>query len=271
MRSTSSRRPLTLLLALALCAALAMLARAHLFSPVTGSVRDAALLPGQTVSLRVARWWRGHVTALADGPRLARENQTLRAQVHALSVRASDAADADAENARLRALLDFQARTPRALLAAEVVAVKPLPQADTLTLSRGRADRVHAAQIALSAGGALVGQVLDVSARSCSVLLLSDSSSSVSAQTVRPGAKPGPVGLCQGDRTGLLSLTDLPPQADVLSGDVVTTSGLGGVFPKGVKIGVVVSVSVDRTRSIKTCRVRPAADFDHLEDAWLLQ
>lgn len=288
-QSSAPRRLLTLALALLLCGALAALhhARSGSGDPVSGTVRDAALVPGQTLTLRVQQWWTAHVSALGNGPRLARENAQLKAQVHALSVQARDADAAQTENARLRALLDFEAKTSRPLLAAEVLAVKPLPQADTLTLSRGRANGVRPQQIALAADGTLVGQVLDVSARSCSVLLLSDGNSSVSAQAGRPVLLPtdrlvspagrrsvktlGPVGLCQGDRTGLLLLTDLPPQADVLPGDIVTTSGLGGIFPKGLKIGVVSSVTTDRTRSVKTCRVRPSADFDHLEDAWLLQ
>ena len=66
-----------------------------------------------------------------------------------------------------------------------------------------------------------------------------------------------------------MDLTYLPAEADVQAGDLVTTSGLGGVFPKGVSIGVVTSVIVDKSRSVKTARIQPSADLEHLEEAFL--
>ena len=125
----------------------------------------------------------------------------------------------------------------------------------------------------LSPDGALVGQVLDVSPRACSVLLLTDAGSSAGAEVVRPGTalkKNVPrIGICQGDRAGHLLLTFPRIDADVLPGDRVVTSGLGTVFPKGLPLGTVVAVSTDKTRSVKTAMLRPAADFDHLEQAFL--
>lgn len=68
-----------------------------------------------------------------------------------------------------------------------------------------------------------------------------------------------------------MQVTYLRSDAKLHVGDPVITSGLGGVFPRGVPLGTVESVSVDKTRSLQTASLRPAADFDHLEEAFVIQ
>lgn len=284
-----ARRGLAFVLALLLCAALSLLhhqsVKARGSDPVTGTVRDLGLVPAQGLMTGAGRWWHDTVTACLQGPALARRNRALAAQAHALLVQNKDLQNAQAENKRLRALLRFQQKSPATLLAAEVVAIDPSAQTDTLILARGAADGVRPRTPVLAANGALVGQVLDVSPRSCSVLLLTDSACSVGAQIVRRiplaaapelprppktiAVKNGPVGICQGDRAGRMTLTYLPAQADVRVGDIATTSGLGGIYPKGIPLGTVEAVTADKARSEKTARLRPAADLDHLEQAFL--
>ena len=269
-----SRPGLALLLTLLLCGALSVVHRhaqnAARPDPVAGPVRDAALVPAQGAGVRVSRWWRTNVLSAFAGPRLAHRNNALQAQVADLTLQNQELQKAQAENARLRRLLAFQEKSPLPLLAAEVVALKPSVQTDTLTLSRGLADGARPHGTVLAPDGALVGQILEASGHSCTALMLTDSNSSVGAQVTRPGLVNGPVGVCQGDRSGRLLLTYLAHEADVRPGDAVTTSGLGGVFPKGLPIGKVLSVTFDRTRSVKTAQIKPAADFDHLEEAFVL-
>ena len=260
--------------ALALCAGLTLVHhRRSQSDPVVGVVRDAALVPTQLALFGLDRWWQGHVTALFRGPRLARDNARLQSEAEALRAQNTELLAAQAENDRLRLALGFQKRSPRPLLAAEVVALKPTPQTDTLILSRGTRDDVRLQEVVLSPDGALVGQVLDVSDRACSVLLLTDAGSSAGAEVIRPGApaqKSVPrLGICQGDRAGHLLLTFPRIDADVRPGDRVVTSGLGTVFPQGLPLGTVAAVSTDKTRAVKTATVRPAADFDHLDQVFL--
>ncbi len=284
-----ARRGLAFILALLLCVALSVLhhqsVKARGSDPVTGTVRDLGLVPAQGLATQLGRWWHDTITACFQGPVLARRNRNLAAQVHALLVQNQTLNLAQAENVRLRALLGFQQNSPLPLLAAEVVAIDPSAQTDTLILARGTADGVHSRAVALAPNGALVGPVLDVSPHSCSVLMLTDSACSVGAQIVRRAAPPavlsslraaktipvrnGPVGICQGDRAGHMTLTYLPSVADVRVGDIVTTSGLGGIYPKGIPVGTVETVTVDKARSVKTARLRPAVDLDHLEEAFL--
>jgi rod shape-determining protein MreC len=268
-----NRRALTAIILIALLCAVVSLVhrqsqRGGHSDPILGAVRDAGLVPGQLGTARLGRWWHVNIGSVFAGPRLGRDNAALRAQVAALTLQNQQMTDVQSENHRLRLLLQFQAKKPIPLLAAEVIALKPSPQIDTLTLARGTRDGVRPQTVVLAPNGALVGQVLDASPFSCTVLLLTDTAGSVGVMTSRPG-KAGPVGIVQGDRAGHLLLVDLPRQADVQPGDRVTTSGLGGVYPKGLTVGVVQSVAVDQATELQTARIRPAVDFDHLDDALL--
>ncbi len=283
-RERDRRLGLALLIVLALCVGVTALhqraVRQHQSDSVAGAVRDYALVPTQVALGRMRRWWQLSVVSWFSAPRIARENAALRAQNLTLSNQNTQLLAAQAENDRLRDRLGFERRSPRPLIAAEVAAIKPSPLADTLILNRGVHDGVHPRSVVLAPNGALLGQALEVSSRSCIVLMLTDSSSSVgaavihhasSATTADSKAAPPPVGICQGDMTGTLRLIDLNGNAEIQPGDTVVTSGLGGVFPKGLPLGTVQSVTDDKTRSLKSALLRPAADFNHLDEAFLLR
>jgi len=264
----------SLLLALLLCGLLTALhmraGRAGHADLVSGLLRDRGLVPAQVAAAHLGKWWHEHVGSLLAGPALARQNAALQAQVLALTAQNKELFSEQAENVRLRGLLGFQQRSPRPLLAAEVIALKPSVLSDTLTLNRGSASGVHPHSIVLAPNGALVGQVLDVSPGACDVLLLTDSLSSVGV-LVHNHTPHGPFGLCQGDGQGHLRVIYLTSDARLHPGDAVTTSGLGGVFPKAVPIGAVDVVTLDKARSLQTAILRPSADFNHLEEVFVLQ
>ena len=275
MRPERDKRPAgALALALLACGLLTALhARAvqrGQADPVTHGTRDFGLVPAQTLVARFGRAWHLSAGSLLAGPKLARENAALNARVLELSAQNNALLTAQAENVRLRRLLGFKQASMRPLLAAQVSALKPDPHFDTLTLNQGSARGVHVRSVVLSPSGALVGQVVSVSPQSCDVLLLTDAGSSVGAM-VHTHAPHPPIGLCQGQGSGRMQVTYLRSDAVLHVGDAVTTSGLGGVFPAALPLGQIASLSVDKTRSLQTAVLRPAADFDHLEEAFVIE
>ncbi len=213
------------------------------------------------------------MTSFFTGPRLASENSRLQTQVAELSAQNRDLQDQAVENQRLRTLLAFKSRSPLALLPAQVIALKPSPLRDTLTLSRGIRDHVQRKMVVLDPSGALVGQVIDVTTDTCDVLLLTDDLSSVGAMVVPVGRKaagPSTVGICSGVKAPALSLRDLPNDADVRVGDSVITSGLGTIYPKDIPIGRVYRVNFDTATYEKSAQVAPATDFNHLQEAFIV-
>ena len=269
-----NRRVGMFLLALLACGLLAALhgrmAGRGQADPVSSVVRDIGLVPGQTFVAHLGQLWNLSAGSLLAGPKLARENAALNARVLELSAQNTELLTARAENVRLRRLLGFEQVSLRPLLAAQVTALKPNPHFDTLTLNQGSAHGVHPQSVVLSPDGALVGQVVDVSPCSCDVLLLTDAGSSVGA-SVHNHTPHGPIGLCQGEGAGRMQVTYLRSDSLLHVGDLVTTSGLGGVFPGAIPLGAISSISVDKIRSLQTAVLRPAADFDHLEEAFVIQ
>ena len=110
-----------------------------------------------------------------------------------------------------------------------MVALKPSPLSDTLTLNRGSESGIHPHSIVLAPNGALVGQVLNVSPGACDVLLLTDSLSSVGV-LVHNHTPHGPLGLCQGDGQGHLRVIYLTSGRSAASRRCGDDFGLGRRF-----------------------------------------
>jgi rod shape-determining protein MreC len=239
---------------------------------ITSDLRRYVLAPPARVVMTARRWWGSHVAALLQGPELERENERLQALVAMLSQQNRELAGEDTENKRLRALLGFRSSSSMQLLPAEVIAVKPSPLRDSITLSIGDKDGVLRKTVVLDSSGALLGQVTDVTRDTSDVLLLTDDLSSVGVvvRQMNRAQTAGVVGICSGNRSALLSLTDLPQNADVRPGDRVETSGFGGVYPAGIPVGTVRSVSVDGATMLTGALVAPDAGFDNLQDVFVL-
>jgi rod shape-determining protein MreC len=117
----------------------------------------------------------------------------------------------------------------------------------------------------------LVGRVIEVGGHWAKVLSIIDSQSAVSAIAQRSRDN----GTLQGDTTlydgeGLCRMVYLPQDATVREGDIVITSGLGDIFPKGLPIGTVVGVENEPFAVYQTARIQPGVDFEHLEEVLVI-
>ncbi len=110
-------------------------------------------------------------------------------------------------------------------------------------------------------GRGLVGRVIEVAPRSSQVLLLNDARSAVAALIQRSRA----TGIVKGQLDGSITMEDIGRDADVQVGDIVLTSGLGDVFPKGIVIGQVVKVIQSDTAMFQRAIVEPSVDLSNLE------
>ena len=241
--------------------------------PVVGAVRDAALVPTQSALFGLERWWQGHVDGPVPGAAPGARERRLQAEVEALRAENTDLLAAQAENDRLRQALRLSAAFSPRPLAAEVIALKPTPQTDTLILNRGRLPASVPRRSCCRPTGRWSGRCWMCSAHSCTCPA-ADGLRQLRRGRGDPAREDGRKGAPRDrhlpGRPGRPSILTFPRiDADVRPGDRVVTSGLGTVFPKGLPLGTVASVSTDKTRSVKTATVRPAADFDHLEEAFL--
>lgn len=198
------------------------------------------------------------------------ENAEMREQLTAAGTLESRLAELRKENDRLRRMLGLQERSEYELIAADVITRDPNKWFNTLTINKGSAHGVERNMAVVTSDG-LIGNVLSVSPLSSQVILLTDARRRVSA-VVQRSREPGQVGVVNNEpsRPGYLRMTNLPREANIQPGDTVISSGLGGVFPKGLVIGYVLETSEDEYGIVQNALLRPAANFNRLEEVFVV-
>lgn len=193
-----------------------------------------------------------------DNERLKKERDELRQQLVLLR-------ELKKENLRLRKMVGFQEKTPFNTLPAHVIGKSPTDWQATIVLDKGLSDGVTKNMPVVTSEG-LVGQVIEVSTQAAQVQLIIDQKSGVGARIQETEE----FGIVEGQINGELKLNYVPKSARVKKGDRAATSGLGGIFPKGILIGTVIGVR-DRLYELhKDVRVRPAVDFSRLEEVLVI-
>jgi len=196
---------------------------------------------------------------------LERENRDLRLMVVRLVEANSRLRDAKAENERLRRMLGFRERGYRRVVPAEVIGWDESSVGLHLEVDQGSLSGVEVGHPAVSVDG-LVGKVVEVNAYTSWLTTLLSPECAVSALDQRSRVR----GIVGWRYPKGLELRHVAIGADVMEGDEIVSSGLGGVFPKGLRIGVVEEVEDRLGDLFRTIRLRPVADFDRLEEVAVL-
>ncbi|MDH7498348.1 MAG: rod shape-determining protein MreC, partial [Syntrophomonadaceae bacterium] len=207
------------------------------------------------------------VRLVADKRELAAENQRLRRRVAELTQETQLLTELRFENQRLRDMLGFaRARPDWTLKAATIIARSPASWYHGLTIDRGERDGVRPDMVVVTPQG-LVGRVTGTTARTAEVLLITDRESAVGVLVQANRIQ----GLLEGygDRNRL-RMVNISYDADVRRGQVVVTSGVSEIFPGGIPVGKVVSVSSGARGLLKQAVIRPAVDFDRVEEVFVL-
>jgi rod shape-determining protein MreC len=199
---------------------------------------------------------------------LEQENAALRVENRSLRATNEALRDVEHEVNRLRHALNYRQRSEFKLVPAQIITRDSATWWRTVTINRGRDDKVEADMPVLTDEG-LVGKTTTVSANISVVLLVSDENCRVAA-TVEGTREQG---IVIGERvpgaiTPMLNLNFLSKQADLKTGQKVYTSGVGGVFPSGLLVG---SVQTFRVRELDSqARLAPAVDLARLEDVFVV-
>lgn len=208
----------------------------------------------------VADVW-GHYLYLVD---TAEENRQLVEENRNLSSLLTQSDEVRLENARLRLLLDFKETQEIETLPAKVVAEDASSWFRTVTIDKGSDHGVTEGLPVVVAEG-VAGRVVRSSPRFAKVLLITDASSAIASLLQTNRAR----GVCRGAGEKL-TFDFVLRQEEIKVGDRVVTSGMGGVFPKGLVIGYVKSVDRMEFGLFQTISVAPAVDFSHLEEVLVL-
>ena len=228
-----------------------------LFLPLLGLAHTAQQLP---VAAADAVMPRRELLQLAE--KLRRENEQLKVQ-------ALQAAATARENDQLRAALGWQRQVPWKLKLASVVMRDPANWWRTIEIDLGSRDGVAENLPVLTAEG-LVGRVSSVGFTRSQVVLLGDPNCKASALVENPAHDTGVINASGPLDNSLVELTYLSGSAILKSGQNVITSGLGGVFPKGIPIGQVVDARPVEFGLYTEARVKLSANLGALEQVWVL-
>ncbi len=210
--------------------------------------------------------WRLVSRALTDQSALLEENSQLRSERLAVDVRLQKLAALEAENDRLRAMLDSSARVSDRVLGVEILAVDLDPYRQRFTINHGLNDGVYIGQALLDAEG-VVGQIVRVELMTSEVVLISDADHALPVAINRNGLRTIVVGTGDSSRLRLPYLTN---NADIEPGDLLMSSGLGGIFPSGYPVGRVLEVHRRPGQSFAEVIAVPAAQLDRDREVLLV-
>ena len=216
---------------------------------------------GTFASRTVADAW-----ASASGLLRARdEAEALRARVRRLEQDTARLAETEAENARLRTLLDFRKTLGGTLLTTRVIGHDAAGLSRTLVVDQGSAAGVAKGAAVLAPEG-IVGQVFQVSPHAARVLLVSDHNSGVDAVVQRTRGR----GIVEGTADGRCGLKFVKRTEDLQVGDLVVSSGLDGIFPRGLPIGHIQAVDKQGQGLFQYAQIEPAVDAERLEEVLVM-
>ncbi|MFI0375460.1 MAG: rod shape-determining protein MreC [Candidatus Thiodiazotropha sp.] len=195
----------------------------------------------------------------AELDRLHAENLLLRARQQKFEA-------LEAENMRLRGLLDSSFKVGDRVLIAELVAVEQDPFRQQVLINKGKTSGLFVGQPVVDAN-AVVGQVTHINPFSASVLLITDAAHALPVQVSRNGLRTIALG------TGLinrLELPHLPNNADIKAGDLLTTSGMGGSFPPGYPVAEVIDVRREPGQPFASVIAQTTAHLDRIREVLLV-
>jgi rod shape-determining protein MreC len=226
------------------------------FRPIQGAVHD------------IARGIASMASAVTEIDRLRVDNEALMADNQRLSVENIRLDEIRRENESLTGLLQMNAGFDFKTTAATVIARESSEFRRLVVLDRGANDGIVVGDVAVAAGGALAGRVVEVGPDSTKLVLVTDSASTVIGQLATSAATGQVVG---GLDDGVLVMSQIDSGETVTVGDEVVTAGIelgGGIrspYPKGLLLGQVIDVRRDANDVVQTAYLQPAADLDKLE------
>src|SRR5258706_5224733 len=193
------------------------------------------------------------------------ENEWLRRRIQSLEVERQRLLEAAATNVKLRQMLDFRSQLPSKPVTASIIANSASSWFQGCVLDKGSADGVLKDMAVVTPLG-VVGKVVSVTPRSAKVILLSDANSGTDVLIQRTRSR----GIVSGSLESGVVLKYMKRSEDIQPGDRLITSGLDGVFPKGLMVGTVIKVNKQHLRLLQFVEVLPAVQSSPAEEGFVV-
>jgi rod shape-determining protein MreC len=204
--------------------------------------------------------------SLATRRRLQEENDSLHTQLFMQKAQMQKLAALEAENMRLRELLDSSFEVGEKVIIAELLSVNLDPYNHQIVINKGQLDGIYPGQPLLDAEG-VMGQIVHADPYTSTAVLITDTAHAIPVQVNRNGLRSIALGSGTINR---LDLPYIPNSADIQPGDLLITSGLGGQFPPGYPVAVVSAVQHDPGRTFSQVIATPLAQLNRSREVLLV-
>lgn len=192
---------------------------------------------------------------------VAKENEVLKKELSKYIEKNNECIEARLSNLRLKNILNFQTTIDHPTLAAQVVGMDPSSWFQSIVINKGFSHGIKKGFPVVVPDG-VIGQIIEVTDRYAKVLLLTDRNSAIDALVQKTRAR----GIIRGSSKEQFSFQYVLGKYDINEGDTVISSGLDGVFPKGLRVGRVHSIVKKNSSIFQEIAVIPFVDFEKLEE-----
>lgn len=244
-------------------------------NPVS-NVINSVLSPVQSQIIKVTNPVSRLVDFLSEMKNYKEENERLKTENNKLMSELKSVEEYKAENERLQRILEIsEEMTQMKTVAAKVIEYSPDNWFSYITINRGKSSGIEVSDAVITADG-LLGQVSEVGNNWAKISTLINTENSVGVRIVRNGE----IGIVEGDtklsKTNKCRLGYLTANASVLSGDILETSGLGGIYPPKIMVGKISQISKDNMGRLDYAVVEPVVELDSLYEVlvitdWILE
>ncbi|RUO37592.1 rod shape-determining protein MreC [Aliidiomarina shirensis] len=239
--------------------------RLGIMQPVR-SVLNSFVSPVQYLAVMPEQALDNLISQVQSRRRLVRENEQLKEDVLSLQGQMQRYQFLVSENERLRGLLSSESREERMRMVAEVIAVDSDPFSHQVVVNKGSRNGVYIGQPVIDAEG-VIGQVVDVGVITARVILISDQSHAIPLRAESSGIRV----IAQGvGNTNSIELMHVPHSTELAEGDLLMTSGLGGVFPEGYPVARISAIMRDESLPFAQVKAVPVANLDRIRMLLLL-
>ena len=236
-------------------------ARGQLKNEPLGALLMWILRPLQAVSQGAVNWIADFGENYDTLTGFRAENERLRRRIQNLEIERQKLLEAEATNRQLKQLLDFRSHLPAGAVTASIIANSAASWFQSCQIDKGSADGVRKGMAVVTPLG-VVGQVVAVTPRAAKVLLLTDPNSGIDVLVQRTRSR----GIVSGSLENGTVLKYMKRSEDVQEGDRLITSGMDGVFPKGLMVGTVIKVRKQHLGLFQFVEVLPAVQTARTEN-----
>lgn len=237
---------------------------------IPATIVSAVVTPLQSIAAGISDGVNSFIGIFTDSGKLREENGRLQSEINALRENQVKFDETKRQLELYRQFLELKEQNPDYKFAdARVVAVDPSEKYYNFTINAGSLKGVKAGDPVITPAG-LVGVAYDVALDSARVRTILDPTTQVSAYVSRTGDEGTTGGTVTLAREGLLRINYLSREGGAAAGDYVATSGKGGIYPRGLLIGEIQSVSPDSDGLTMTAQIQPFADIKNLSSVFVL-